>query len=77
MTLEPKTTRRKRKTNNEVVEILEKNNVVYFKATKKLTEIEHNQLSAKIRNEMKETGVQIVLVPFSCDVDVEGESLNA
>ncbi|WP_408626407.1 hypothetical protein [Alkaliphilus metalliredigens] len=51
--------------------ILEKDGVIYFKATKPLTKQEHEQLSDKVRYESEKTELKIVLVPFSCDLGGE------
>lgn len=46
--------------------------VLLFKANRPLTVQEHEELSQKLRHEEENTGLKIVLVPFSLDV-VDGE----
>ncbi|QMV43736.1 hypothetical protein [Cohnella cholangitidis] len=49
--------------------------VVVWKATRPLTVQEHEELSEKLRFEEKETGLEIILVPFSVEPSVStGES---
>jgi hypothetical protein len=45
--------------------------VVIWKATRPLTTHEHEQLSTKLRYEEEQTGLTIMLVPFTVDVDAE------
>ncbi|MBT2696350.1 hypothetical protein J7E79_02725 [Bacillus sp. ISL-40] len=59
----------------EVVELAEKNDTVFFKAKRPLTEDEHKLLSDWIRYEAEQVDLKIVLVPFSVDVEVDGETL--
>lgn len=47
--------------------------VLIFKANRPLTVQEHEELSQKLRYEEENTGLKIVLVPFSLDV-VDGEA---
>lgn len=65
--------RKKKEEVAETIVVLEKDDTVYFKASKPLTQKEHEQLSEKIRFENAKSGKTIVLVPFSCDV-VDGEA---
>lgn len=58
-----------------VEEIAEKNDTVFFKAKRPLTEDEHKLLSDWIRYEAEKSDVKIVLVPFSVDVEVDGGSI--
>jgi hypothetical protein len=44
--------------------------VMIWKAKRQMTEVEHKQLSEKLRIEEAETGVKIMLVPFSCEAEV-------
>jgi CMP-2-keto-3-deoxyoctulosonic acid synthetase len=69
------TTREKIVINQDAEEIAEKNDTIFFKAKRALTEDEHNLLSDRIRFETEKTGLKIILVPFSVDVEVDGESL--
>ena len=46
--------------------------VLLLKATRPLTVQEHQELSQKLRYEEEQTGLKIVLVPFTLDV-VPGE----
>lgn len=43
--------------------------VMIWKATRAMTAKEHESLSAKLRHEAKETGANIVLVPFSVEAE--------
>ncbi|MBC2722336.1 hypothetical protein [Desulfosporosinus sp.] len=56
----------------EAVELKQTEGVLYLKAKRPLTVREHEELSQKLRYEMKKTGLTMVLVPFSLD-PVEGE----
>lgn len=42
--------------------------VIIFKATRPLTEAEHEQLSQKVRYENEKSGVKVVLMPYACKV---------
>jgi len=56
----------------EAVELAGKttaNKVLVFKAKRPLTEEEHKQLSEKLRFEEEKSGVKIVLMPFSCEME--------
>ncbi|MGJ9381802.1 hypothetical protein [Salipaludibacillus sp. CF4.18] len=70
---DPQKIKRKTYPSNNAKEVKEKDGVIYFKATKKLTLSEHKALSSRIRHEMEETGLNIVLVPYMVDVDTEDE----
>jgi hypothetical protein len=59
----------------EVEEIAEKNDIVFFKAKRPLTEDEHKLLSEWLRYEAEKSDVKIVLVPFSVDVELDGDEL--
>ncbi|OIJ12661.1 hypothetical protein BKP37_12730 [Anaerobacillus alkalilacustris] len=59
---------RRKKTDELVEKIIEKEDAIFFRATKPLSTQEHEQLSEKIRYENEKTGLDIVLVPFSCEV---------
>ncbi|MFD3271514.1 hypothetical protein ACE3MS_15450 [Paenibacillus dendritiformis] len=63
--------RKPRSKEPNVEEIGEKDGVIYFHAKRVMTTSEHEQLSEKIRYEMRETGLKIVLVPFSVNAAVE------
>jgi hypothetical protein len=74
------------KSNSKVQQIdkIENGNetILVFRALKALTDVEHEQLSGKIRFEEERSGVKIVLMPYSCDfesgLENEGiEQLNA
>lgn len=53
------------------------NKVLIWKANCPLSEVEHEQLSAKLRFEHEQSGVKIVLVPYSVTVEVpEGEAVE-
>lgn len=56
-------------------EIAEKNSVIYFKAKRPLTDVEHQMLSDRVRFEGEKSGLKIVLVPYLVDVEVDGEQL--
>lgn len=43
--------------------------ILVFKATRPLSESEHTQLSNKIRQEHEATGIKIVLMPYTCDLE--------
>lgn len=43
--------------------------VLIWKATMPLSENEHEQLSAKLRYEQEKSGVKIILVPYSVEVE--------
>lgn len=45
--------------------------VVIWKATRPLTETQHEQLRAKLEREQAETGVRIMLVPYSVEAVVQ------
>lgn len=61
-----------KKAENELVEkVTEKEDVIIFRAKKKLTNDEHKQLSEKVRFENEKTGLKIVLMPSSCEVGDE------
>lgn len=49
--------------------------VLLWKATRELSEVEHEQLSIKLKMEQEHAGIKIVLVPLSVAVEVttEGE----
>lgn len=49
--------------------------VLLWKATRELSAEEHEQLSIKLRKEQEHSGIKIVLVPLS--VDVEATELTA
>lgn len=49
--------------------------VLLWKATRELSAEEHEQLSIKLRQEQEHSGIKIVLVPLS--VDVEATELTA
>lgn len=49
--------------------------VLLWKATRELSAEEHEQLSVKLRQELEHSGIKIVLVPLS--VDVEATELTA
>jgi hypothetical protein len=66
---------KKKIVHQDVDEVIEKDGTVFFKAKRPLTEDEHKLLSNWIRHESKKSGVNIVLVPFSVDLEVGGESL--
>lgn len=51
---------------------LEKDSVLIFRATKPLTEAEHEQLSKKLRAESKKSGFNCVLAPYSTEVQLNG-----
>ncbi|MDP4158388.1 MAG: hypothetical protein Q8911_01310 [Bacillota bacterium] len=42
--------------------------IIVFKATRPLTESEHEQLSQKVRYENEKSGVKVVLMPYTCEV---------
>lgn len=44
--------------------------VLLWKATRELSTEEHEQLSEKLRLEQERSGLKIVLVPLSVDIDV-------
>lgn len=46
-------------------------NVLIWKVSCPLTEVEHEQLSSKLRYEQEQSGVTIVLVPYSVTVEVQ------
>ncbi|MFT9496613.1 hypothetical protein [Anaerosolibacter sp.] len=48
----------------------ESEQVVIWKATRPLTVKEHEEISQKLRYEAEQTGLKIVLVPFSVDLTV-------
>jgi hypothetical protein len=50
--------------------------VIIWKATRPLTIEEHEHLSAKLRYESKESGIPIVLVPYSVDAEEGAVALN-
>ena len=62
----------RRKKSDELAEkAVEKEEVVIFRAKKKLTTDEHKQLSEKVRFENEKSGLKIVLMPSSCEVGDE------
>ena len=63
---------RAKKITPEAVEIKQAEGVIYFKAIRPLTVKEHEDLSYKLRYEEENTGLKIVLVPFSLDL-AEGD----
>ncbi|WP_375104640.1 hypothetical protein ACDZ28_10740 [Paenibacillus sp. RS8] len=44
--------------------------VLLWKATRELSEVEHEQLSIKLKQEQEHSGIKIILVPLSVDVEV-------
>lgn len=53
---------------------LQTNQVIIWRARRRMTEVEHKQLANKLRIEEAETGVKIMLVPFSCEAVIsDGE----
>ncbi|WP_416149499.1 hypothetical protein ACM26V_00420 [Salipaludibacillus sp. HK11] len=72
--MDAKADKRKAYPNSSTVEeVSEEKGIIFFKAKKKLTDTEHKNLSKKIRQEMKETGLEIVLVPFSVEHEISAE----
>jgi hypothetical protein len=58
----------RKKQTPEAVEIKQADGVIFMKATRPLTTQEHEELSKKLRYEAENTGLEIVLVPFSVEV---------
>jgi hypothetical protein len=57
----------------EATEIKEADGVIFMKANRPLTVQEHEEVSQKLRYEEDNTGLKIVLVPFSLELtDGEG-----
>jgi hypothetical protein len=54
--------------NIEAAPVLEKDNVIYFKANRPLTKNEFELLDEMVRLENKKSGCKIVLLPFSADI---------
>ncbi len=46
--------------------------VIVWKATRQLTVKEHESISAKLRFEAEATGLNILFVPFSVEVEADG-----
>ncbi|MEK3987452.1 hypothetical protein MHB77_29405 [Paenibacillus sp. FSL K6-3166] len=44
--------------------------VLLWKATRELSEVEHEQLSIKLKQEQEHAGIKIILVPLSVDLEV-------
>lgn len=53
----------------ETVQVAEKT-VIIFKANRPMTEREHTSLSRKLRQEHEESGIPIILQPYSVDKQV-------
>jgi hypothetical protein len=53
------------KRKEQVVKLREQDGIVYLKAICRLTEEEHKTLSDRLRYEAQQSGVNIVLVPFT------------
>lgn len=66
---------RAKKETPPATEIKQADGVIYLKANRPLTVREHEELSQKLRFEMGQTGLNIVLVPFTLD-PVEGEQYD-
>jgi hypothetical protein len=70
-----------RKANSKVQQlekvVNDKETIIVFRALKKLTDIEHEQLSGKIRFEEEKSGVKIVLMPYSCEFVVDTEGVDS
>ncbi len=69
-----KGTKTKKKTQKikDVVEVAKTETVVVFKATKPLTQSQHEALSERVRIENEKSGVKVVLAPNIVDkVEVE------
>ncbi len=59
----------------EAEQIASNETIVLWKAKTPLTDTEHEQLSQKLRSEQEQSGVKIVLVPYSVDTElVEDQS---
>lgn len=65
---------RKKIVDPDIAEVAEKESVVFFRVKRPLTESEHTLLSDRIRSESEKSGLKIVLVPHSCDLDLGGET---
>jgi len=48
--------------------------VLVWKATRPMTEAEHQSLSAKLRYEARQTGLNIVLIPYSVEESIDNGS---
>lgn len=59
---------RAKKQTPEATEIKEADGVIFMKAIRQLTVNEHKDLSDKLRYEEENTGLKIVLVPFSLEL---------
>jgi protein tyrosine phosphatase (PTP) superfamily phosphohydrolase (DUF442 family) len=56
---------------HEVEEVAQKGETVFFRVKRPMTEEEHNLLSDRVRFEAEKSGLNIVLVPYTCDVEFE------
>lgn len=50
--------------------------IVLWKATRPLTQDEHEQLSQKLRHEQEQSGVKVILVPFSVEVEIKQDEVD-
>lgn len=64
---------RRKITDPDIEQIAQKENVVFFRVNRPMTESEHNLLSDRVRSEAEKSGLKIVLVPHGCDLDSGGE----
>jgi hypothetical protein len=65
---------RKKIIDADIEQIAEKEDVVFFRVNRPLTANEHNLLSDRVKQESKKSGLKIVLVPHSCELDLGGET---
>lgn len=56
-----------------VTKVAEMPSAIVFKANKPLSKVEFNVISDMIKQEQAKTGLEIVLMPFSCDLIEEKE----
>jgi hypothetical protein len=63
---------RAKKQTPETVEVKQTDGVIFMKASRPLTVQEHEELSKKLRYEEENTGLKIILVPFTLE-PVDGE----
>lgn len=62
---------KKKVTTKKVTKVKETDKAIIFKANRRLTKEEFELLSDLVKSEEKKTGLEIVLMPYSCEVGEE------
>jgi hypothetical protein len=62
---------RKKIVDPEIERVAENEGTIFFKVKHALTEREFTLLSERVRSEAEKSGQKIILVPFSCELEVE------